>query len=307
MLRLLGLMQTRRSWSGEELMDRLEVSERTLRRDIDRLRELGYTVVARRGLHGGYRLEGGSVLPPLLLDDEEAAAIAIGLMTAAGGTIAGIEEVSLRALTKLEQMLPPRLRSQVTTMRQAMVAQPQPWVTVDASVLATLAGATRNRERVRFTYRARDAEPGDRHVEPHRLLALHHRWYLLGFDLDRSDWRTFRMDRITGPRSTRLSFETRPIPGGDAVRFVEESMPARYNARVTLDAPAGYVTRRMPPGDNTVEPIDDKHCRLVMRGDSLDWMAMSILWFGVGFVVDGPPGLAEQLQATAARIHTALA
>jgi predicted DNA-binding transcriptional regulator YafY len=300
-------MQTRRSWSGEELMDRLEVSERTLRRDIDRLRELGYAVVARRGLHGGYRLEGGSVLPPLLLDDDEAAAIAIGLVTAAGGTIAGIEEVSLRALTKLEQMLPPRLRSQVMAMREAMAAQPQPWVTVDASLLATLARATRDRERVRFTYQARRAEASDRHVEPHRLLALYHRWYLLAFDLDRSDWRTFRLDRITDARSTRLGFRTRPIPGGNAIRFVEESIPARYTARVTLHADAGNVTRRLPPGDNAVEPIDDGRCRLTMRGDSLDWMAISILWFGVPFEIDGPSELVERLRAISARVSDALA
>jgi predicted DNA-binding transcriptional regulator YafY len=305
-LRLLGLLQARRSWSGEELMERLGVSERTLRRDIDRLRGLGYGVVARRGLHGGYRLEGGSVVPPLLLNDDEAAAIAIGLLTAAGGTIEGIEDVSLSALTKLEQMLKPRIRAQVATLHQAVAARPQPWITVDASVLTVLAGATRDRERVRFGYRARDGQSRDRHVEPHRVLALYHRWYLLAFDLDESDWRTFRLDRITEPRSTRLGYRVRPIPGGDAVKFVAESMPARYTARVTLDVPVDYVRRRMPPGDNTVEAIDDGRCLLVMRGDSLDWMAISILWFGARFRVDEPDELVAHLRTTADRLAAAL-
>jgi len=305
-LDLLGLLQTKRSWSGEELLGRLGVSERTLRRDIERLRDLGYSVVARRGRHGGYRLEAGVEIPPLLLDEEETAAIAIGLLTAAGGTIRGIEETSLRALAKLEQVLPTRVRRRVTVWHTAVTAQARPWIKVDGDTLAVLAQACRDNERVRFAYRTREGATRERHVEPHRVLALYHRWYLLGFDSDRAGWRTFRLDRMSTPRTTGRIFRPRPIPGGDAVAYVENSLPARYEALVTLDAPAAYVSRRMPPGDATVEPIDHDHSLLRLRGDSLDWMAISILWFGVGFRVDEPEELVDHLRATSHRLIAAL-
>src|SRR6185503_13741234 len=217
-LRLLSLLQTHRYWPGTELAERLEISVRTLRRDVDRLRELGYPVDAQRGVEGGYQLAAGAALPPLLLDDDEAVALAIGLRAAAHGAVAGIEESSIRALTKVVRIMPPRLRRQVDALRTA--TEPAPWSrgpTVDAALLTVVAQAIQDQERIRFSYTARGGEQTARHVEPYRLVALGRRWYLVAFDLHRQDWRSFRLDRLLAPRSTTLRFEPRAVPGGDAV------------------------------------------------------------------------------------------
>src|SRR5690349_1673026 len=196
-LRLLSLLQTHRYWAGTDLADRLGVSERTLRRDVDRLRELGYPVDASRGVAGGYQLRAATAMPPLLLDDEEAVAIAVGLRPAAGGAVEGIEETSVRALTKVIQVMPPRLRRRVEALRAYTV----PGVfsggpTVDAEALAVIASACRDDERLRFDYTARGQERTTRLVEPHRLVSLGRRWYLVAWDTERGDWRTFRVDRL---------------------------------------------------------------------------------------------------------------
>jgi predicted DNA-binding transcriptional regulator YafY len=203
MLRLLSLLQTHRYWPGGELADRLEVSPRTLRRDVDRLRELGYPVDASRGVAGGYQLQAGAAVPPLLLDDEEAVAIAVGLRTAAAGAVAGFEETSVRALAKVIQLLPPRLRRRI----DALQAVTSPGVlgggpTLDASALTTIAMACRGEERLRFRYTPRAGDTSDRHVEPHRLVSLGRRWYLIAWDTGRGDWRSFRVDRLTAPALT---------------------------------------------------------------------------------------------------------
>src|SRR6266545_6447022 len=197
LLRLLSLLQTPRAWTGAELSERLQVSGRTVRADIDRLRRLGYPVHATRGAVGGYRLSAGTALPPLLLDDEEAVAVAVGLRTAAGGTVTGIEETSLRALAKLEQVLPTHLRGRVNALHTHIVATSKGGPTVDAAVLTTIAAAARDRHRLRFDYRTHDGSASIRSVEPHRLVHTGRRWYLLAWDTDRQDWRTFRVDRIT--------------------------------------------------------------------------------------------------------------
>src|SRR5689334_19029463 len=192
MLRLLSLLQTHRYWPGPELAERLEVSVRTLRRDVDRLRDLGYPVAAHRGVDGGYQLAPGAALPPLVVDDEEAVALAIGLRAAAQGAVAGIEESSVRALTKVVQVMPPRLRRRVDALRLATV--PAVWATgptVDSEVLTTVAQACRDEERLTFAYTARQGERTSRHVEPHRLVSLGRRWYLVAYDLARHDWRSF--------------------------------------------------------------------------------------------------------------------
>src|SRR4051794_14852220 len=203
MLRLLSLLQTHRFWPGHELADRLEVSERTLRRDVDRLRELGYPVAASRGVAGGYQLRSGAAMPPLLLDDEEAVAIAVGLRTAAGGAVDGIEETSVRALTKVIQVMPPRLRRRVDALQAYTVpafwGQGRGGPTVDADALTVIAQACRDDERLRFGYTTRDGRETTRLVEPHRLVSLGRRWYLVAFDIERHDWRTFRVDRLTEP------------------------------------------------------------------------------------------------------------
>ena len=309
-LRLLSLLQARRTWSGTELMDRLEVSERTLRRDIDRLRDLGYPVRATTGPAGGYQLEAGADIPPLLLDDEEAVAIAMGLLTAAGGTIAGIEETSLRALAKLEKVLPPRIRQRVQMLQSAVVPWVRAWVTVDAEALTTVAQACRDHERLRFDYRNFEGGESERHVEPHQVVSLRQRWYLLAFDRDRDAWRTFRLDRLSSPRGTRVTFRPRPIPGGDAAEYVLASLqarPMRYQVAATLRASAEEIIGRLRFGDAEVEPIDGQSCQLRIQGDALEWLAFTIMWLDVDFEVSEPPELVDYLAGLSRRLASSQA
>jgi len=308
-LKLLSLLQAHRGWTGAELAERLEVSDRTLRRDIERLRELGYPVVATTGPAGGYQLVAGKNMPPLLLDDEEALAIAVGLLTAAGGTVGGIEEASVSALAKLEQVLPPRVRERVNAVQETVTPVIRPWVTVDATTLSVVAQSCRDHERIRFDYRDRYGEMTDRNVEPHQLVVVSQRWYLVGYDRERDDWRTFRIDRMGAPFRTKQSFEPRRIPGGDASTYVLESraaMPGRYEAVLIVEAPADDVSHRVWAGSGRVESISAGRCRLVLHGDSIEWIAQTILWLDVDFKVDGPPELLEHLASLTERIRKAL-
>lgn len=308
-LRLLSLLQSRRVWSGRELMDRLEVSERTLRRDIDRLRHLGYEVHSVSGPTGGYQLQAGADIPPLLLEDDEATAIAVGLLTAAGGTIEGLGETSLRALTKLEQVLPPRIRTRVNTLQAAVVPMIRAWVTVDAELLTTVAQACRDRERLRFEYRRRDGAETERHVEPHQLVSINQRWYLVAYDRDRDDWRTFRLDRMSSPWVTRLGFRPRPIPGDSALAFVEQSlrsMPSRYRARATIEAPAAEIEPKLHHGAGEVEPIDEGRCLVRLQGEALEWIAFTLIWLGADFTVHEPTELIEYLTRLSHRLERAV-
>src|SRR4051794_4307595 len=198
LLRLLSLLQARRDWTGTELATRLGVTTRTIRNDVERLRGLGYPVDARRGVAGGYRLGTGGALPPLLLDDEEAVAVAVGLRTAASGTVAGIEETSVRTLAKLEQVLPSHLRRRVNALQSFTVQAPGAGPTVEPRALAAIASACRDHEGLRFAYRSHDGASTRRRVDPHRLVHLGRRWYLVAWDVDREEWRTFRVDRIGG-------------------------------------------------------------------------------------------------------------
>lgn len=294
MLRLLSLLQTHRFWLGAELAERLEVSERTLRRDVDRLRELGYPVAASRGVGGGYQLQAGSQLPPLLLDDEDAIAMAVGLRTAAGGSIAGMEEAAIAALTKLEQVLPPRLRARVTTLQESITpANPSmPRAQVDLDALTVLAQACRDQERLRFGYRRRDGEASERTVEPHRLVALDGRWYLVAWDVRRADWRTFRVDRVAEPAPTGTRFAPRRLPGGDAAEFVRASirgMPARWTVEVTVFADAEALLPEVRWWRVEVQPHADGTCTLRSSGDSLRWLAVHLGFLEHDYRVDGPP------------------
>lgn len=291
-------------------MQRLQVSERTLRRDIDRLRDLGYEVNSVTGPAGGYQLQAGADIPPLLLDDEEATAIAVGLLTAAGGSIEGLEETSLRALTKLEQVLPPRIRKQVATLQAAVVPLARAWVTVDADVLTKVAQACRDHERMRFQYQRRDGDEGERHVEPHQLVSIHQRWYLLAYDRDRTDWRTFRLDRLSSPWGTRINFDPRPIPGGSAADYVEQSLrsvPTRYHAEATVHAPAPDVVSRLKHGDAEVEPMGEDRCLVRIRGDALEWLAFTLIWQGFEFEVHEPPELVDFVTDLSGRLARAAA
>jgi predicted DNA-binding transcriptional regulator YafY len=303
MLRLLSLLQTHRYWAGSELAERLDVSDRTLRRDVDRLRELGYPVNATPGVAGGYQLEAGAALPPLLLDDDEAVAIAVGLHQAASGAVAGLEETSVRALTKVVRMMPPRLRRRI----DALGAYTVPAVlgggpTVDAEALTVIAQACRDDERLRFDYTARDGARAMRLVEPNRLVTVGRRWYLVAWDVDRADWRTFRVDRLADPRSTRFRFAPREVPGGDPAEFVRQGLSAiasRYQVDVVVATAAADV-ERVVTGWGTVEPIDDRSCRLRMAVDGLEWPAMVLAAVGADFEVVEPPELREDVGRIAA-------
>ncbi|WP_280673576.1 YafY family protein [Kitasatospora sp. MAA19] len=309
LLNLLSLLQTPREWPGSELAERLGVSPRTIRRDVDRLRDLGYPVQATMGAVGGYRLVAGTAMPPLLLDDEEAVAIAVGLRAAAGHAVVGIEEASVRALGKLLQVLPGRLRHRVGALNAATVPLlTGDGPTVDPDDLTLLAGAVTNRERVRFAYRAGDGAETRRSVEPERLVSVGSRWYLVGFDLDRDDWRLFRVDRLSEPLATGARFTPRPLPAEDAAAYVAGKLHRPSPARAllaTVHTPAAHVRRRFHQGDAEIEPINEHSCRLRSRTDSVEWTAMRLLMLDCEFEVHEPPELIAHLRDLAARANRA--
>jgi predicted DNA-binding transcriptional regulator YafY len=289
MLRLLSLLQTHRYWPGGELAARLEVSERTLRRDIDRLRELGY------------QLRSGAAMPPLLLDDEEAVAIAVGLRTAADGTVAGIEETSVRALAKVIQVMPPRLRRRVEALRSYTVRSVLDGPTVDATTLTVIAQACRDSERLRFAYATAAGEQSTRLVEPYRLVSLRRRWYLVAWDVERGDWRTFRVDRLGAPATTGARFRPRELPGGDAAAFVRDrldAMPNRYEVVVLIQASAADVERVVVYTGGTVEPVDAGSCRLRIAVDGFEWPVLILAAIGAECRVVQPPEFRDYLRTT---------
>ncbi|MGN9842146.1 helix-turn-helix transcriptional regulator [Nonomuraea sp. H19] len=309
LLRLLSLLQSRADWTGAELAERLEVGLRTVRRDVDRLRELGYPVDATPGVAGGYRLGVGAALPPLLLDDEEAVAVAISLRTAATGNVAGLEESSLRALAKLQQILPSRLRHRVSAFQAAMVplagaAAPA----VNADLLTAIAAACRDQRRVRLRYPQRDSV-AEREVEPHRLVHTPRRWYLLAWDLGAQDWRTFRVDRIQGPLGPPgARFAPRTPPQEDVAAYVSRaitSAPYRYRARILFHAPLEAVAPRTSPGAGRLEAVDADRCLYVTGSNSLDELAVYVAVKGFDFEVLDPPELVPVLRSLSDRLRRA--
>jgi predicted DNA-binding transcriptional regulator YafY len=309
LLRLLSLLQARRDWTGAELAARLGVTTRTVRHDVDRLRGLGYPVGARPGVAGGYRLGAGGSLPPLLLDDDEAVAVAIGLRTGAGGAVAGIEETSVRALAKLLQMLPSRLRHRVSAFGSHALPMPAAGPQVDMDALTLIAGACRDHERLRFYYRSHSGAASRRSVEPYRLLNDRRRWYLVAWDVDRDDWRTFRVDRIelrtpTGPR-----FTPRPLPPDDEIaaqvaRGVGEAT-WRYRARVVVHAPAAHVRARLPiPVD--VQTLEDDRCTFEPGSDHPQMLALYLGMLDADFEIVDSPELVDALRELAARYQRAV-
>jgi predicted DNA-binding transcriptional regulator YafY len=308
MLRLLSLLQTHRYWPGSELSGRLEVSPRTLRRDIDRLRELGYVVDAVRGVAGGYQLRAGGSLPPLLLEDEEAVAIAVGLQSAAAGAVSGMEETSVQALTKVIALMPPRLRRQMDALRSQ--TENLPWHSgpaLDPALLTTLAQACRDDEPIRFTYQARDADPTERWVEPHRMVSIGRRWYLVAYDRDRQDWRSFRVDRISDPRTTGQRFRPRDLPAEDALSFVQAGirrMPQRYAVRVQVDAPAEQVEAAVGRWGSVTG--GKSSCLLEMNVDTLDWPLMVLANLDADFEVETPAELGDLIRRTGSRFARAV-
>ena len=305
-LRLLALLQQRPVWTGPELADRLGVTTRSVRRDVERLRALGYPVNATQGVGGGYQLGAGMALPPLLLDDEEAIATAVSLRLAAGGTVAGASEAAVRTLAKLDQVLPARLRAEVRAVHDAITTLEGGRVEVDADALLALARSARDRLRVELTYTAAGGEPAVRRVEPYQLVATGRRWYLLAFDLDRDDWRTLRLDRMADVRATTFRFPAREAP--DAAAYVQRSVtvsPYRHEARVLVHASAAAVRERIPPTVGTVEPLDDGTCRVVAGGNSLEALAWHFGSLGHTFTVEAPEELREATAAFGARLVAA--
>jgi predicted DNA-binding transcriptional regulator YafY len=311
LLRLLSLLQTPREWTGAELAGRLSVSTRTVRNDIERLRALGYPVHATRGSIGGYRLAAGASLPPLLLDDEEAVAVAVGLRTAAVGSVAGIEETALRALAKLEQVLPSRLRRRVNTLQTytVTVGPDRPGPSVTAEVLTAITAACRDHERLRFRYQSHERADSRRDVEPYRLVNWGRRWYLVAWDTERRDWRTFRVDRMqplipTGPR-----FVPRELPDADVARYVSRGVSTaawRYRARVTVHAPAQVIAERLPAVMGPVEAIDEHTCAVDTGSDNVELLAVWLGALGADFTVTGAPELVEHLRRLADRYQRAV-
>jgi predicted DNA-binding transcriptional regulator YafY len=310
LLALLSLLQLRREWTGRELADRLQVGPRTIRRDVEKLRSLGYPVEAAPGVAGGYRLGAGGELPPLLLDDAEAIAVAVGLRTAASGSIAGIEETSVRALAKLEQVLPARLRRRVSALSDATSSFGSDGPRIDSDVLATLAGACRDTTRLHFAYVAKDDKATRRNVEPCAVVYSGHRWYLVAFDLDRDDWRTFRVDRIGGRLRLGGRARRRTVPGGDPAAYVKRQLRASSGAeeipgRVRLGVPAAQASRRIPERYATVEPDGENACIVITRGA---WSRSFLVWMALldePMEVLGPPELADAARALVTRLGAA--
>lgn len=308
LLELLSLLQSRREWPGADLAWRLDVDIRTVRRDIERLRRLGYPVSATRGVAGGYRLGAGSALPPLLLDEDEAVAVAVALGTAASAGVEGIEETSVVALAKLEQMLPSALRRRVSALSATVVRYPGRGATVTSATLVAIAAAARDHERLRFLYESRGGERSRRLVEPHRLVHTGWRWYLVAWDCGRADWRTFRVDRIASRPSSDRRFEPREPPEEDIAAYVARSIAAtreRRQAEILLHAPLAKLAGRVPSYVGTLEAVSARRCLLRASADWPAALAVHVADLGVDFEVLGPPELAELVAALARRLARA--
>jgi predicted DNA-binding transcriptional regulator YafY len=301
-LHLLGLLQQRPVWTGPELAERLGVTTRSIRRDVERLRELGYPVQATQGVGGGYQLGRGRALPPLLLDDAEAVAVAVSLRMAAGGTVSGASEAALRTLAKLDQVMPPRLRSEVRAIHEATQTLDSGRATVDGDALLQLARAVRDTVRVRFGYESRDGTPSARTVEPVGLVATGHRWYLMAYDVDRDDWRTFRLDRMTAVEATTWRFAEREHE--DPAAYVQRAVASaayRFQARVVVHAPLARVAERTSVRSVVLTGIDESTTLLEAGAETLFGLAFHVSFLGWEFDVEEPAELRDALAALGGR------
>ncbi|HET7068456.1 MAG TPA: YafY family protein [Nocardioides sp.] len=301
-LHLLGLLQQRPVWTGPELAERLGVTTRSIRRDVERLRALGYPVQAAQGVGGGYQLGRGRGLPPLLLDDAEAVAVAVSLRMAAGGTVSGASEAALRTLAKLDQVMPPRLRSEVRAIHEATQTLDSGQPAVDGDVLLQLARTVRDTVRVRFDYEARDGTPSARTVEPVGLVATGRRWYLMAYDVDRDDWRTFRLDRMTRVQATTWRFAQRVHE--DPAAYVQRAVASaayRFPARVVVHAPLKEVAERTSVRSVVLTPVDDSTTLLEAGGETLYGLAFHLSLLAWEFDVEEPAELRDALAALGGR------
>jgi predicted DNA-binding transcriptional regulator YafY len=307
-LQLLGLLQSRRVWSGEELSERLGVTTRSVRRDVERLRDLGYPVHASTGHGGGYQLGAGAALPPLLLDSDEAVAMAVCLRLAAGGSVAGVGEAALRALTKLDQVMPARLRSQVAAVHDATVTlTPEAESPVDPEILMTLARACRDREHVDTDYVDRAGTPSSRRLEPYQLVTTGRRWYLLAYDRDRQDWRSLRLDRMAQVRARGTTFTARDAP--DAAAYVRRAIttsPYRHVARVRYRAPKTVIAQYFSPTSVTIEDGGPDTCVVVAGADDPQTLVLYLAMPGIAFEVLEPAAVADGARAMSALLAAAV-
>lgn len=308
LLRMLSLLQSRRFWSGAELAAELSVTERSVRRDVDRLRSLGYPVQGTAGVAGGYCLGAGGRMPPLLLEEDEATAVAFGLRIAASGTVSGMEEVALRALAKLEQLLPTRIRKRVSTLHDALVTVPSGAPRVDAEILTLLAMASRDQQQLQFNYGDKKQRATTREVEPHGVVYVGSRWYLVAFDVDRADFRTFRIDRVTNKPKLGKRFVARAVPHGDLATYVSQSIGVEaysQKARVLFHAPLAEVAQRIPASTGHLSEAGEGCCHFETGGNDLSMLGMHLAWAGIDFEVLEPPALIEILGGLAERLRKA--
>lgn len=297
-------MQARPLWGGSELAERCGVTERTLRRDVVRLRQLGYSVEAISGRYGGYRLESGGALPPLLLDDEEAVTVAMALRMSADGGLPGLEDASIAALAKIEHVLPARIQTRIAEVAAATVrwSQPSSAVPLRVGVLVTLARACQGTERLRFSYRDAQDNQTDRHVEPLQLVHLSRRWYLVAFDKDREDWRTFRVDRLSDPEATGMRFT--PTDPPDPLTFVAAGIAVgsyRYRARMLLAVPVEEAAKLVPATIGVISAHGSRS-ELSIGADDLDWIARFLARLPCDFEVIEPEELRDSIIHLADRL-----
>lgn len=306
LLRLLSLLQSRRHWSGADLTERLEITSRTLRRDIERLRSLGYPVRSAAGTEGGYQLGAGAELPPLLLDDDEALAVSVGLRGAVLGTVVGIEEAAVRALAKLEQVFPARLRSRVAALHAAITPLVSPaGPTVDPLALSTIASACRDSEQLRFDYQDRHGKPTHRTVEPNGLVYAGRSWYLVAWDVERQAWRSFRVDRMGKRLSPGPRVPKRSPPEGGLASYVARALsvgPYEFRAQIIVHAPLERLTKQVRPNFGLLQAVDPQTCLLETGAHSLDSLALQIALLGVDFEVQHPPELNIHIRQLAERL-----
>lgn len=310
LLRLLSLLPTRRHWAGADLAAALNIHPRTVRRDIDRLRQLGYPIHASSGVAGGYAFRAGHALPPLMLDDDEALAVAITLQVAATGSVGGIEESALRALVKLEQVMPPRLRQRVDALRSEIVPIDRVGPAVDASRLATLATACRDQLQIEFDYADIRGRTSRRCVDPQGLAHTAQRWYLVAWDLGRDDWRTFRIDRIASEPLVGGHFAPRPLPaGGDLRAYVSRSInvsPYAEQAQIILHAPLDVMVTKLPYAASLLTAMDDARCLLQCGANSYQSLVSWLMALDVDFDVQTPGPLSDHLKTASERLGRSL-
>ncbi|GAA1482799.1 YafY family protein [Gordonia sinesedis] len=302
LLHLLSLLQMRQEWSGQELAERLRITTRTVRRDVDKLRELGYPVDATVGVGGGYRLGAGAEMPPLLLDDQEVLAVALGLDAVTTGSVAGMAEASAGALVKLRQVMPSRLRHRLDALVVDAVPRDAGATSVSAETLTAIATTCHRRERLRFDYRRSDGAQSRREVEPYRVVRNGLRWYLFAWDLARDDWRSFRVDRMEPKTPTGPRFSPRELPEGGAAGYLERSLGEVYRkatARVRIHAPVDTVAPMVNDAWGTLEAGDDTSCELRVYSTSLHSIARWMHAFGADFTVIEPDELRTECRAVA--------